>query len=68
MYAEFILKIVVLQVAGCIKLCLISVGYRTVVHLIPYHDIYSQSSTIYVVSTRSKLIMSSVTFKLNLYL
>lgn len=37
MYAEFILKIVVLQVADCIKLCLISVGYRTVVHLIPYH-------------------------------
>ena len=34
-YTEFILKIVVLQVAGCINLCLVSIGYRTVAHLIP---------------------------------
>lgn len=64
MYAEFILKIVVLQVMFDFGW----ISHSGTLDPIPLYDIYSQSSTIYVVSTRSKLIMSSVTFKLNLYL
>lgn len=72
MYAEFVLTIVVLQVADCIKLCLIrlDIVQCTLDLHTTLRDIVHNLGTIYVVfmSTRSKLVMSSVTFKPNLYL